>query len=507
MKSFRDLMRRSGRHGLALLLCVSILLTPFAPGIRAKAASNPLPINVKAVNRWSEGGRSYTQFTVKLTNQGSKTVSNWNIKLRLNRSVMISSGWNGKFSASKKIVAVTPDKWNKSVAPGETKEFGFITSADGKTTYEKAYITPTVRGRKVRYTQIKNRRKASGAKVIAKGAGTGTPKTKAGSGQTSAGTSQKTASAADQAAAKRKASSKTPVASYGRLKVKGTKLVSSSGKRVTLKGVSTHGINWYPEYVNKNTFKELRDKWGVQCIRLAMYTQEYNGYLSGGDQAALRGTIEKGVKYATELGMYVIIDWHILSDGNPKTSQKEAVAFFKKMAKKYKGHKNVIYEICNEPNGGTSWKQIKSYAQAVIKAIRSIDKYNVILVGTPTWSQDVDTASTDPIKGYKNLMYTFHFYAGTHGGSYRRKVQTAISNGLPVFVSEFGISDASGNGQIDKAEGNRWISFLKKNGISYVCWSLSNKNESSALIKSTCTKKSGFKTSELSAQGQWYKKK
>ena len=104
-------------------------------------------------------------------------------------------------------------------------------------------------------------------------------------------------------------------------------------------------------------------------------------------------------------------------------------------------------------------------------------------------------------------MYTFHFYAGTHGGSYRRKVQTAISNGLPVFVSEFGISDASGNGQIDKAEGNRWISFLKKNGISYVCWSLSNKNESSALIKSTCTKKSGFKTSELSAQGQWYKKK
>ena len=205
MRSFRDLMRRSGRHGLALLLCVSILLTPFAPGIRAKAASNPLPIKVKAVNRWTEGGRSYTQFTVELTNKGKKTVSNWNIRLRLNRSVRIESCWNGKFSVSKKTVTVRPDKWNRSVAPGETREFGFITSAGGKTTYQKAYITPTVRGRKVRYTQIKNRNKASSAKVIAKGAGTGTSAAKTGSGQTTAaGITQKTASAADQAAAKKK---------------------------------------------------------------------------------------------------------------------------------------------------------------------------------------------------------------------------------------------------------------------------------------------------------------
>ena len=201
----------------------------------------------------------------------------------------------------------------------------------------------------------------------------------------------------------------TPVKKNGRLSVKGTRLVNSQGKAVVLKGVSTHGINWFPQYVNKAAFKTLRDNWGVNCIRLAMYTEEYNGYCSGGNQAELRKLINNGVKYATELGMYVIIDWHILSDGNPAKNKKQAISFFKYMAKKYKNQNNIFYEICNEPNGGTSWNRIKGYASSVIKIIRKYDKKNIILVGTPTWSQDVDVAADSPIKGYSNIMYTFHF--------------------------------------------------------------------------------------------------
>lgn len=296
----------------------------------------------------------------------------------------------------------------------------------------------------------------------------------------------------------------TPLQTNGQLKVKGTKLVNSSGKAVILKGVSTHGINWFPQYVNKTAFQTLRDEWGVNCIRLAMYTAEYNGYCSGGSQSDLKKLINNGVKYATELGMYVIIDWHILSDGNPKQNQKQAAAFFKEVAKKYKNQKNIFYEICNEPNGNASWKTIKSYATAMIKTIRTYDKKNIILVGTPTWSQDVDTVASDPIKGYSNLMYTFHFYAATHKDFYRQKVQTAINKGLPVFVSEFGVSESSGNGVIDKKEANVWIQFLRKNNISYVCWSLSNKAESCSLLKSNsiCTGK--FRKSDLSAAGRWY---
>ena len=297
----------------------------------------------------------------------------------------------------------------------------------------------------------------------------------------------------------------TPVKKNGRLSVKGTRLVNSQGKAVVLKGVSTHGINWFPQYVNKAAFKTLRDNWGVNCIRLAMYTEEYNGYCSGGNQAELRKLINNGVKYATELGMYVIIDWHILSDGNPVKNKKQAMSFFKYMAKKYKNQNNIFYEICNEPNGGTSWNRIKSYASPVIKTIRKYDKKNIILVGTPTWSQDVDVAADSPIKGYSNIMYTFHFYAATHGDSYRQKVQAAIQKGLPVFVSEFGISESSGNGRIDKNEANKWMQFLKKNKISYVCWSLCNKNESCSLLKSSCSRIGNFKKSDLSQAGLWYK--
>lgn len=249
----------------------------------------------------------------------------------------------------------------------------------------------------------------------------------------------------------------TPLSKNGRLKVKKASLVNSKGKPVILKGVSTHGINWFPEYVNPDTFKTLRDKWNVNCIRLAMYTEDYNGYCSGGSKKELKSLIDKGVKYAAELGMYVIIDWHILNDSNPNKHKKQAVSFFKEMAKKYRKNKNVMYEICNEPNGNTRWKDIKSYAKSVIKAIRTYDKKNVILVGTPTWSQDVDTAADSPIKGYSNLMYSFHFYAATHKDSYRSKVDKAVKKGLPVFVSEFGISESSGNGKINKSEANKWI--------------------------------------------------
>lgn len=293
------------------------------------------------------------------------------------------------------------------------------------------------------------------------------------------------------------------------LKVQGTRLVDSKGKSIQLKGVSTHGLSWYPEYVNQDAFIYMKKNWKINTVRLAMYTSEYNGYCTGdaANRKKLEQYVDNGVKYATKAGLYVIIDWHILSDGNPKKYEKEAVAFFKKMASKYKNHTNVLYEICNEPNGGVSWKTIRSYASKVVKTIRSYDKDGIILIGTPNWSQDVDLAAKNPLKGYKNIMYTLHFYAGTHGESLRKKAQTALDKGLPLFVSEFGISDASGNGNLNKTEGNRWISFLNKNKISYVGWNLSNKAESSAIIRSSSKKITGWKTNELSAWGQWLVKK
>ena len=293
-------------------------------------------------------------------------------------------------------------------------------------------------------------------------------------------------------------------ASAGRLHVKGTKLVDKKGHEVQLCGVSTHGLSWYPQYVNDKCFAQLHDKWGANVVRLAMYTEEYNGYCSGDakNRSDLKKLIKKGVRLAKKHKMYVIVDWHILSDGNPNSHKKEAKAFFREMSKEFKGYNNVIYEICNEPNNGTSWKEIKSYARSVISTIRKNDKKAVIVVGTPTWSQDVDQAAADPIKG-DNIMYALHFYAATPKADLRNTMTAAINKGLPVFVTEYGICDASGNGAIDKKEADRWVQTMDEYGVSYIAWNLSNKQESSSIIKSSCPKVSGFKKSELSDEGKW----
>ncbi len=289
----------------------------------------------------------------------------------------------------------------------------------------------------------------------------------------------------------------------GRLAVRGTQLVDQQGEAVQLRGISTHGLAWFPQYVNEELFGELREDWGVNVVRLAMYTAESGGYCTDGDKDGLKDLIRRGVEYATNQDMYVIVDWHILSDNNPNQYRAEALGFFDEMSKEFADHNNVLYEICNEPNGGTSWGEIKSYANEIIPAIRANDPDAVILVGTPNWSQYVNEAAADPVTGFENIMYTLHFYAATHTDSLRNTMAEAIDAGLPVFVSEYGICDASGNGGIDEAQANAWVETLDRYQVSYVAWNLSNKEETSALIRSTVDKTSGFSEEDFSDSGRW----
>ena len=289
----------------------------------------------------------------------------------------------------------------------------------------------------------------------------------------------------------------------GKLSVKGTELVDEQGRPVQLRGVSTHGIGWFPAYVDQNTFRELRNNWNANVVRLAMYTHENQGYCTDGNQENLKNIIYRGVQYATDQDMYVIIDWHVLQDQNPNKYISQAKDFFKLMSEKYKDNNNVIYEICNEPNGGTTWKDVKSYAEEIIPIIRENDKDAIILVGSPEWSQRVDQAAEDPITGYDNIMYTLHFYAGTHKDDLRNRMVKAIEKGLPIFVSEYGICDASGNGALDKDSAAKWVEVMDEHNVSYVCWSMANKNESSALFKSSCNKNCNFEESDLNESGKW----
>lgn len=295
-----------------------------------------------------------------------------------------------------------------------------------------------------------------------------------------------------------------PLQAHGALSVKGTQLVDKTGKPFQLRGVSTHGLNWFPEYVNADAFASMKNDWKINCVRLAMYTAEGDSYCEGGNKENLKNIVSQGVEYATDLGLYVIIDWHVLHDLDPNKYKADALAFFDEMSAKYADYDNVIYEICNEPNGGTSWDQIKNYANEVIPVIQKNNPDAVIVVGTPNWSQDVDIAAKDPITGYDNIMYTIHFYADTHRDDLRAKMKTALDAGLPVFCTEFGICDASGAGANNMTEGNAWIRAMNDAGVSYCIWNLSNKGETSSLIKSDCQKTSGWTADELSEAGLWY---
>lgn len=287
------------------------------------------------------------------------------------------------------------------------------------------------------------------------------------------------------------------------LHVKGAKLPDEQNHPRQLRGVSTHGIAWFPQYVNAELFGNLKREWGINTVRLAMYTGEEGGYTTDGNKEGLRKLVHQGVDAAIKQDLYVIVDWHTLSDNNPLISVDEAKRFFDEMSHDYAGKPNVIYEIRNEPNGGTTRAQVKQYAEQIIPVIRANDKNALILVGTPNWCQNIEAAGADPITGAGNLMYTMHFHAAEYHEEPRNAMVSAVESGFPVFVSEFGLTQASGDGAIDTASAQAWLNAMDEHDISYVIWNLSNKNEGSALFVTGETRNP--QTSDLTAEAKWYR--
>lgn len=269
------------------------------------------------------------------------------------------------------------------------------------------------------------------------------------------------------------------VAKHGRLAVRDGRIVGQDGKQVQLKGLSSHGLQWYGHFANYDSMKWLRDNLNINVFRAAMYTDE-GGYLTN---RSVKAKVKEIVDAAKELGLYVVIDWHILKDRDPMWHKNEAKEFFVEMATLYKDLPNVIYEIANEPNGGVTWLgSIKPYADDIVRTIRAIDPTNIIVVGTGTWSQDIHEVIGHTINA-ANIMYAVHFYAGTHGHYLRQRVADALAKGVGVFITECGVSQADGNGGVFWNEMKEWVNFLNNNGVSWIAWSLSDKNESSALLK------------------------
>jgi endoglucanase len=274
------------------------------------------------------------------------------------------------------------------------------------------------------------------------------------------------------------------------------KLCDKNGEPVQLRGMSTHGLQWFGEIINDNAFSALSTDWECNVIRLAMYIGE-TGYAT---DPTLKDLVYQGIDLALANDMYVIVDWHVLAPGDPNDPiYAGAYDFFDEISSAYKDNaKNfqIIYEICNEPspnstggqcltNDAAGWEKIKSYSEPIISMLREKGD-NIILVGSPNWSQRPDLAADDPIDA-TNLLYTVHFYSGSHfssenssdRGNVMSNARYALDNGVGIFVSEWGSSEASGNNGPFLDEADIWLDFLNQNEISWVNWSLTNKNETS----------------------------
>ena len=282
--------------------------------------------------------------------------------------------------------------------------------------------------------------------------------------------------------------------------------ITVSGNKVLFGGqqgsVSGNSMFWSNDgwgaekYYNASVVGWLKSDFNSKLVRAAMGVEDAGGYISS--PASNKTKLKTVVDAAIANDMYVIIDWH---SHHAETYQTQAIAFFQEMATTYGSNNNVIYEVYNEPLAVSWASTVKPYCTAVIQAIRAIDPDNLIVCGTPTWSQDVDVASTNPITGYANIAYTLHFYAGSHGASLRAKAQTALNNGIALFVTEWGSVNADGGGAVATSETSAWVDFMKTNNISNANWSVNDKAEGASLLVPGASSTGGWVGSQLTASG------
>ncbi|MCD8043425.1 MAG: glycoside hydrolase family 5 protein [Tannerellaceae bacterium] len=285
-----------------------------------------------------------------------------------------------------------------------------------------------------------------------------------------------------------------PVKMWGKLQVKGNQLCSEAGEPITLRGVSYGWHNLWPRFYNKHTVKWLKNDWHCTVLRAAMGTVIEDNYIENPEFAL--ECMNKVIKAAIKNNLYVIIDWHTYYP-----QKEEAKAFFGRMAQKYGKYPNIIYEIYNEPMEDT-WDSVKEYAREVISEIRKYDPDNIVLVGSPHWDQDLHLVAESPLEGFDNIMYTLHFYAATHSQELRDRAQAAWEKGIPIFVSECAGMEASGDGPLNMEEWQRWIDWMEQHKMSWVKWSLSDKNETCSMLIPRAHKNGGWTDDVIKIYGR-----
>ena len=292
----------------------------------------------------------------------------------------------------------------------------------------------------------------------------------------------------------------SPVEKHGHLQVSGNKIVNTNNESISLAGNSFFWSNdtWGGNrFYNASVVSWLKLDWETTIIRAAMGVEDYGGYLD--NKTTNKNRIITLVDAAIAEGVYVIIDWH---SHHAEDNTQEAVLFFAEMASLYGEYDNVIYEIYNEPLDISWTSTIKPYADSVIAAIREHDPDNMIVVGTPEWSQRVDLAAQFPITNDPNIAYGLHFYSINHQQWLRDRADAALESGIALFITEWGPIGYTQN----DPETEKWMEWCLANEISHCAWAVNDKEEEWSIVIPGTNTSGGWADNELTESGKLEKR-
>ena len=444
-----------------VLALAPTLLIGCAPGGDSSFAANSIrgsgcAVDFQITNQWQGGFNA----ALTVTNQGA-AVDGWTLTWSFADGETIQNLWNGVASQSGAAVKVTNASWNGHLGAGAMLSgLGFTANGSGATVPTDFAL--------------------DGVRCNAPTPPPPSPPPPPPSNPPPAGG--------------------TPVARHGRLHVCGTQLCDEHDQVTQLRGVSTHGLQWYgwnSTCLNASALDAMANTWHADVVRLADYVQE-GGWET--NPSGFDAMIDTLIDETGKRGMYVLVDWHILNPGDPNYNLDRARQFFSYMAQKHGNDPHVLFELANEPNG-VDWAAIQGYAQEILDIIRNqYGSQAVAIIGTPDWSSyghsgghSPDDIVANPPRGsdgrpYSNVMYTFHFYAASHGDDYRAVVST-YSSKVPIFVTEWGAPTYTGDGAIDEASVHAWQALLDSKQISSVYWNWSDNGQSGSLFRpGTCSR-------------------
>jgi aryl-phospho-beta-D-glucosidase BglC (GH1 family) len=291
---------------------------------------------------------------------------------------------------------------------------------------------------------------------------------------------------------------------FGTLSVDNRGIVGQDGNPVQLRGVSSHGLQWFPQFVNIEAFRTVRDRWRANVVRLAAYPEGPGQPGWTQDPTEMRKTLFRGIEAAISLGLYVIVDWHVSYDQTPLKHADAALGFFNEVQTHFGDVPHLIFELCNEPNGqGDDFeRQILPYVLRAIAQIRKRSPDALIVVGSGDWSKRPDQAyAAMPDAVSHNVLYTYHRYCDHNTQDWMPYILGLRDRGVPIFATECGLSDFSGDGPCYPAEFGQILDFYKRNNISWCAWSLCDKNEGSALLRPGAPINGAWQDGDLSQAG------